>query len=143
MKQLLALALCVLSLTACADEKKVITHANLPQAAQTLMTQYVNAEDVLLITQEGRGPWAEYEILLTDQSHWEFNAKGALTKVEIASGIPDALIPELILNQVRTDYPKAIITEYSIDTRDQEIKLNNGIELTFNLQGKLLQTEID
>ncbi|MCQ2347785.1 MAG: PepSY-like domain-containing protein [Paludibacteraceae bacterium] len=143
MNRILLFALCALSLTACADDKKVITSTDLPQAARTLMTQYVNADDVLLITQEGRGPWTEYEIRLTDQSDWEFDAQGALTKVEILAGIPDELIPEPILHQVRTSYPKAIITEYSIDTRDQEVKLNNGIELTFNLQGKLLRTEVD
>lgn len=143
MKQILLLALCALSLTACADEKKVITTTDLPQAAQTLMAQYINTDDILLITQEGRAHWAEYEIRLTDQSDWEFDARGALTKVEILAGVPDALIPEPIRNQVRTSYPKATIIEYNIDTRDQEVKLNNGIELTFNLQGKLLRAEVD
>lgn len=143
MKRLFLFALCALSLTACADDKKVITFNALPQAAQTLMTQYINPTNVLLATQEGIGPWAEYEVAFNDQSKWEFNADGALEKVEMLTGVPEALVPSLILNQVRTTYPNALIIEYNIDTRDQEVKLNNGIEMTFNLQGLLIQTEID
>lgn len=142
MKKLL-LALCVLSLTACADEKKVITFDALPQAAQTLLSNFATPEDVLLVTQEGNGRWADYEVRMKDHSDWDFDAQGALESVEIRTGVPDALIPEVLLNQVRTFYPNAEIIEYNIDRHDQEIKLNNGIELTFSLSGKLLKTEID
>lgn len=143
MKKTLFLALCMLSITACADEKKVITFDALPQAAKATITQFVNTEDILLVTQEGYGRWADYEVRTTDQSDWEFDAKGTLENVEIKTGVPDALIPEIVLHQVRSSYPNAIIIEYNIDRHDQEVKLNNGIELTFSLSGKLLKTEVD
>ncbi|MCQ2347455.1 MAG: PepSY-like domain-containing protein [Paludibacteraceae bacterium] len=143
MKKFLFFALCALSLTACADDKRVITFASLPEAAQTIMAAYVNPDNVLLVTQEGRSRWAEYEVRMNDQSQWEFDAQGALEKVEILSGVPEALVPTVILNHVRALYPNAVIIEYTIDTRDQEIKLNNGIELTYDKKGNLLQTEVD
>lgn len=143
MKKLVVLAFFVLSLTACADEKKVITFATLPQAAKATMTQFVNTEDILLVTQEGSNRWAEYEVKMTDQSDWEFDAQGTLKNVEMKSGIPDALLPEIVLSQIHASYPNAYVVEYNIDKRDQEVKLNNGIELTFDLKGKLLKTEVD
>lgn len=143
MKKLVVLAFFVLSLTACADEKKVITFAALPQAAKATMTQFVNTEDILLVTQEGSNRWAEYEVKMTDQSDWEFDAQGTLKNVEMKSGIPDALLPEIVLSQIHASYPNAYVVEYNIDKRDQEVKLNNGIELTFDLKGKLLKTEVD
>ena len=143
MKHLLLLALCALTMTACADEKQVITFASLSTEAQTLMTQYINPDEVLLVTQEHQGRWAEYEVKMTDQSEWEFNAEGALEKVEIRTGIPKTLLPSAIVTYVHATFPQALIIEYSIDHRDEEVKLNNGIELTFDHQGKLLKTEID
>ncbi|MBQ0118905.1 MAG: PepSY-like domain-containing protein [Bacteroidales bacterium] len=143
MKKLVSIALCMLTLTACADEKKVITLEALPQAALNILTQHIQKENVLLVTQEGNGRWAEYEVRMNDQSDWEFDGQGSLEKVEIRSGVPADLIPAAILSQVRASYPNAIVIEYNIDRHDQEVKLNNGIELTFSLAGKLLKTEVD
>lgn len=143
MKRLFVFALCAVALTACADEKKVITFASLPEVAQATMTPYVNLDNILLVTQEGKGPWAEYEVRMNDQAQWEFDAHGALEKVEILTGVPEALLPTIIINQIRASYPKAVVIEFSIDARDQEVKLDNGIELTFDKKGLLIKTEID
>lgn len=143
MKKLVSIALCMLTLTACADEKKVITLEALPQAALNILTQHIQKENVLLVTQEGNGRWAEYEVRMNDQSDWEFDGQGSLEKVEIRGGVPADLIPAAILSQVRVSYPNAIVIEYNIDRHDQEVKLNNGIELTFSFAGKLLKTEVD
>lgn len=143
MRKFFLLALCALTMSACADDKKVITFDMLPDAAQALLKQYVNEQDVLVVAKAGKNIWADYEVLLPDCSEWDFDADGKLESVEMSTGVPDALIPEVIRTTVAKMYPNAIIVEYSIDHRDQEVKLNNRIELTFDLKGKLIETDID
>lgn len=59
------------------------------------------------------------------------------------TGVPAALVPEVIRTQVNQMYPNTIITKYSIDRRNQEVELINGIELTFDKVGRLLEADID
>ena len=143
MKKLFLIALCALSLSACADNKQVITFDQLPTTAQTMLSQYVDVKTILIVTKEDFGPFADYEVLTNDRSEWVFDADGSLESVKMYTGVPDALVPEVIRTQVNQMYPNTVITKYSIDKRDQEVELINGIELTFDKAGRLLEADID
>jgi len=141
MKKNLLIACCLISLLACADEKRVIEFTALPKASQQLLTQFANPQDILLITQDGTANWADFEVKFSDRSEWEFDAKGQLEQVEVPAGVPAGVLPEKIVQYIQAAYPKAVITQYAKDRRDQEVELNNGLELKFDLQGQLLRVK--
>lgn len=145
MKKLLIIAFCALSLSACADDTKVISYDLLPHAAKTLMQSYVDVQQVIVVTQEGRSFWADYDVLLSDQSQWEFDDKGNLESVRMMTGVPENLVPAAIRATVGKMYPEAIIVKYSVDKddREQDVELNNRIELTFDLTGALKEVDVD
>ena len=145
MKKVLLFAFMTLSLSACADDSKIISFDLLPNNAKTLLQQYVDVQQIIAVTQEGRSAWAEYDILLSDQSQWDFDNKGALESVRVLAGVPTELVPTTIQNTVTKMYPDALIVKYSIDKsdREQDVELNNHIELTFDLTGNLKEVDID
>lgn len=145
MKKVLLFAFMVLSLSACADDSKIISFDLLPDNAKTLLQQYVDVQQIIAVTQEGRSAWAEYDILLSDQSQWDFDNKGALESVRVLAGVPTELVPTTIQNTVTKMYPDALIIKYSIDKsdREQDVELNNHIELIFDLTGNLKEVDID
>lgn len=143
MKKLFLIVLCALSLSACADNKQVIAFDQLPATAQTMLSQYVDVKTIIIVTKEDFGPFADYEVLTNDRSEWDFDADGSLESVKMYTGVPAALVPEVIRTQVNQMYPNTIITKYSIDRRNQEVELINGIELTFDKVGRLLEADID
>ncbi len=143
MRKIFLSIFCALALTACADDDRPITFEQLPQAAQALLTQYVDPTTILLVTQDGVSMWADYDVLTNDRQEWGFNSDGSLESVKIYTGVPDALVPEVVRAYIQKMYPDAVIIKYSIDFRDQEVELNNRIELKFDLKGRLLEAEID
>lgn len=145
MKKLLIIAFCAFSLSACADDSKIISFDLLPDNAKTLLQQYVDVQQIIAVTQEGRSAWAEYDVLLSDRSQWDFDNKGALESVRVLAGVPNELVPTPIQTTVTKMYPDALIIKYSIDKsdREQEVELNNRIELTFDLSGALKEVDVD
>lgn len=145
MKKLFIIAFCTLSLSACADNSKVISFDLLPEAAKTLMQSYVDVQQVIVVTQDGRSAWADYDVLLSNQSQWSFDGKGNLESVRMMTGVPENLVPAAIRATVTKMYPEAIIVKYSVDKddREQDVELNNRIELTFDLNGALKEVDVD
>lgn len=145
MKKIFIIAFCALSLSACADNSKVISFDLLPDAAKTLMQSYLDVQQIIVVTQEGRSIWAEYDVLLSDQSKWDFDNKGSLESVRMMTGVPENLVPAAIRATVTEMYPDALIVKYSIDKndREQDVELNNRIELTFDLSGNLKEVDVD
>jgi hypothetical protein len=63
----------------------------------------------------------------------EFNKAGELTKVDCKqTEVPSALIPELVRQYVKANFPNAFITEWSKDDRRWKAELNSGLDLEFN-----------
>lgn len=142
MKRSFIMLCCMTCLMACADEKKVIEFNALPQVAQTTLTTYAQPQAIILVTQEGINVFTEYEVKMNDQSEWEFDAKGNVTSVEVAAGVPQALVPSAIMQYISKMYPTAIVVKYSQDRNEQEAKLDSGVELTFNKKGELIKTDL-
>jgi len=82
--------------------------------------------------------YREYEVYLSNGFELEFNQNFEITEIEGYSKIPDALIPQTILNYVNTNYPSNDIFEWELEYNIQEIELNNRIELLFSLSGDFI-----
>lgn len=146
MRRLCILAILFLSVTmAFAHRDKVTTDTSvLPAASRQFLTEHfatiavshIQVEKMMMVFTE------EYNVILTDGTNVEFDRKGNWKEVKRhKSAVPSALVPAQIQKFIRQKYPSATVVAISKDSRDYEVKLDNGTELKFNLKGKLIEID--
>lgn len=143
MKQLFTIlaGLLLCSLTASADDR-AISPTELPSAAkQFIESHFANIKITYTTTDKGLFE-SEYEVRLDDGTKIEFDRNGNWSEVANRHhALPVAIVPQPIADYVATNYPKAKILKIERDNRSTEVRLDNGMELTFNAAGRL--TEVD
>lgn len=123
--------LCV-CLTACTSEK-AITFEQLPADAQTLIKNHFANDPVSYVLQEREALTVEYEVRLASGSKLEFDSKGGLRKVDCdIRPVPEALIPQAVLDYVKNNFPDTTINEWGKDGRRWKAELSNKLELEFD-----------
>ena len=124
------MALC--SLTACAKEQ-VIAYDQVPEPAKAIVAAHFDASQISYVTMDKGLLDCDYDIKFNDGRSLEFNKAGELIKVDChQTEVPSALIPELVLQYVKANFPNAFITEWSKDDRRWKAELNSGLDLEFN-----------
>lgn len=76
-----------------------------------------------------------YEINLSGTIELEFNDVYQIISIETDTQLPNSVIPQNILDYVSQNYPNNVITGWELDDNLQQIELNNGLELDFDLNG--------
>lgn len=144
MKKSVTVALCALSLTACArDNKQVIAVDQLPQAAQTIIANYAQNEPVAVVVMEKDLLETDYEVRFVNGNEWKFDENGAVESLDNqVDFLPIELIPAPIAAYVDQNFAGQGIREYSVDRNDYEVTLTSGIELTFNKAFRLIETDL-
>ena len=124
------MALC--SLTACANEQ-VIPFDQVPEPAKAIVSAHFDASQISYVTVDKGLLDCDYDIKFNDGRSLEFNKAGELTKVDCKqTEVPSALIPELVRQYVKANFPNAFITEWGKDDRRWKAELNSGLDLEFN-----------
>ncbi|MDH6358578.1 PepSY-like domain-containing protein [Parabacteroides sp. PF5-9] len=83
-----------------------------------------------------------YDVILTDGTNIEFNRSGKWTDIDRRKQpIPTVLIPATIAAYVKTNFSDKQITSIERETREWSVKLDNGLELTFNKKGQLIEID--
>ena len=133
------IALC--SLTACAKEQ-VITFDQVPEPAKAIVTAHFDASQIAYVILDKGLLDADYEVKFSDGRSLEFNKAGELTKVDCKqTEVPSALIPELVRQYVKANFPNAFITEWGKDDRRWKAELSNGLDLEFNGKYEFLRID--
>lgn len=134
-------AMFMLSTNACfADNEVVVAPENLPAK----ITSYVNANfpksTVAHATKEREGMGFEYKVWLSEGYTLEFDRGERIKEIKGTTQLPDAVVPQAVRNDVATRYPGTYVVEWELYNRKaiQEVKLNNGVELLYNLQGMFI-----
>ena len=145
MKKFLFLALAALTLgsyTACADNDRPISVDQLPQKAQQFIKQHFPKEKIAFAKQERDFMEITYEVVFTSSTKVEFTKDGNWKEVDCKySTVPVAIIPAQIKNYVSQHYPDTSVVQIDRDKRDYEVKLTNGLELTFDLKFNLIDID--
>ncbi len=111
------------------------------KAKQFLATHFPN-EQVSLAKRERDLFETRYEVLLVNSVKVEFLGNGEWEEVDCRyQAVPEAIVPTTIVYSVRERYPDATIIEINRDRRDYELKLNNGLELAYDLNGRLIDID--
>jgi len=130
------------SLSLFAGDDKPISVDKLPVAAKEFITQHFSGTEISLATMDKELFDTTYEVFFTDGCKVEFGKNGQWTDIDCKySRVPQSAIPAEIYSFVTTRHPERYIKEIDRDRYDYEIKLDNGLELKFDLNFRL--TEYD
>ena len=136
---LVALVAVICSLIACADNDQLITFAQLPAPAQATVKQYFDEANVAFCTMDREWFGKEYKVQFNDGTEIKFESDGSIHKIDCQfRAVPDALIPELVLQQVKAQFPQAVIVEWGKDDRGWKAELSNQLELKFNSKYQMI-----
>ena len=145
MKKLLILAAAVFALgtsTVSADNDRPISVSELPEKAQQFIRQHFPTEKVSFAKMERELFYTTYEVIFTSSSKVEFLKNGDWKEVDCKySTVPAAIIPQQIAQYVSQYYPDTSVVQIDRDKRDYEVKLTNGLELTFDLKFNLIDID--
>ena len=123
-------------------DNKPVKFEKLPAAAQKFVKENFADNTVVLVTKDDDIVAPDYEVTLDNATVLQFSNTGALEKIEAyKAGVPQYLIPKKIQEYVSATYPEVFYREYEIERGRYEVKLSNGLELTFN--SALTLIEID
>lgn len=80
-----------------------------------------------------------YEVFFTNGNKVEFSKNGEWKDIDCEySRVPESAIPAKIREHIDTKHKGRYVKEIDRDKRDYEIKLDNGIELKFDLKFNLI-----
>ncbi len=144
MKQLafLLIALWITTPMGAIGDKVTTDVTQLPEECRMFIGKYYQDAPIAHIEIDKILWWdSGYEVILTDGTSIEFNASGEWKDIEGNRPVPAGLIPGFIREYVHELYPTLIVHAIEKDRGEYSIELSNGLELTFNHKGKLVEVD--
>jgi hypothetical protein len=129
-----------LALLSC-DKEEILPTSDLPGDIQTYINTHFPTHTIVQIIKDRDGMTKTYDILLSDNVGLEFNRKYEIIDIDGITQLPNSVIPDKILQYVATNYPSNFITDWELDDRNQQIELDNGLDLEFNMDGDFLRID--
>ncbi len=127
-----------------ADNDRYTKDVNqLPAISRQFISTYFNDANISHIVIEKNFFGVKgYEVLLTNGIDIEFNRSGEWKEVDgNHTIIPETIIPLNIASYVKTNFQGNDIITIEKETRECSVKLSNGLELTFNRKGNLIDID--
>ena len=139
----IAFALVFAFSTVKADERdRIITKEQLPAAAQQLIAKYFGELKISLVKEDRELVASNYEVVFADGTKLEFTRDGKWKEIDCRkNSVPAELVPQKINDFVANRYPEAKILQIDRDRNDYEVKLSNGLELTFDKKFNLVDID--
>lgn len=125
----------------CADHDKFIKIEQMPVTAQNFIQQHFPGIEVSYVKQDHDS----YEVRFSNGYEVDFDRKGEWDNVDCnQQAVPAsivALLPAGILQYVATNFPNTSICQIDKERNQYDIELTNGLELTFNAEGRFLRMD--
>ena len=130
-----------MSLTMSADDDdRVITFAQLPEAAQTFLKANFATKVPLLVTAD----WDDFTIRYESGEKIEFDRSGNWKDIECYNGkVPAEAVPGQISSYISQNYPGKSIIKIERHRSVYEVKINNGMEIEFNRNFQVIDMDYD
>ena len=117
--------------------------SNIPVPAQEFIKEYFPKSTVVLVEMDADDEGKEYCAWLNDGTKVEFDLQGEWKRVSRnKTGVPSRLVPPVITEYVKTNYPQDIISKLSKKTYGYKIELSDDMDLRFDPQGNFIE-EVD
>lgn len=112
-----------------------------PAITQFVTQHFPNATVQMVMPDED-----DIDVVLNDYTKIEFRLNNEWKKVDCEhsttfTAVPATIVPEQITAYVNTSFPGAIIKKLEKKYRGWEIELNNGLELKFNNNFKVMEID--
>ena len=118
------------------NDERAINVAQLPQTAQSFLTDNFSGKTVAFAVEERKFFGTEYEVVYTDRTEVSFRSDGEWESVETKyEQVPSSVVPAQIADFVaKGGFEGQFIKEISRDRYSWEITLSSGIEIKFDKQ---------
>ena len=117
--------------------------SNIPVPAQEFIKEYFPKSTVVLVEMDADDEGKEYCAWLNDGTKVEFDVLGEWKRVSRnKTGVPSRLVPPVITEYVKTNYPQDIISKLSKKSYGYKIELSDDMDLRFDPQGNFIE-EVD
>jgi hypothetical protein len=140
MKRLFLLALVPFLLISC-EKEEILPLTDIPSEISNYVSTHFPENPIIQAIKDTDGFELTYDITLEGGLFLEFNRKKEVIDIEGLTKLPDSVIPAKLLEYATTNYPDNYIIGWELDDRNQQIKLENGLELEFNMNGDFLRID--
>lgn len=124
------------------NDERQIEFSELPAKAQEFVKKNFPNEELSLVILDSGLISNEYDVIFTSGVKLEFKGDGEWENIKCRQGeVPAKLVPAQIADFVAKKYSAAKIIELKREHNEWEVKLNNGLELTFDKQFKLIDID--
>ncbi len=120
--------------TVTAGNSRAISREELPGMAQKIIKENFAKRKVAMMKLEtGFFEKTTYDVVFTNGDKIEFDDEGNWVEISCRRGaVPGQLVPSDIRSYLREHYPKTRVVEIEKSRNKYEVKLSNGLEITFN-----------
>lgn len=124
------------------DDDRPITIEELPSEARNFISLHFPGERVALALMERDFPDIDYKVVFATGAMAEFDRQGLWTEISCRySEMPAGIVPEPMEAKAAELYPDSRVTEIERGRKGYELKLDNGMELTFGTDFRLLDID--
>lgn len=139
-KILLPALFLIISIGVFGQNKKAAINS-IPSEIQNYVKNHFPNLSIVEVEMDYDDGFKEYEIELNDGTDLEFNHEFNIIKVDGKKHLPNSVIPHKITQYINDHYPNQKITDWEMKRNMQEVKLNNDIELEFDLNGDFIRID--
>jgi len=140
MKRLFLMALVPFMLMSC-EKEDILPLTDIPSEISNYVSTHFPDNPIIQAIKDTDGFELTYDITLEEGFFLEFNRKKEGIDIEGLTKLPDSVIPAKLLEYATSNYPDNFIIGWELDDRNQQIKLENGLELEFNMNGDFLRID--
>ena len=116
---------------------------NLPTEIRTYITTHYPSQLITESEIDKTDSTKTYEIKLNNATSLEFDYKKEIMDIDGNTELPKSVISSKIFDYVSINYPNNFITGWEMDEGcKQEVELNNGVDLEFDMNNDFLQVDI-
>ena len=135
-----SLVLLGFSVSAFAAKDRTITVAELPAVSQQFIKTHFAGVEVSYAQVDEEMFDKDYKVVFVNGAKVEFARNGEWTDVDCKYGeVPAAIVPQQIRDRVARDFAGRKIVSIDRDKRGYEAKLDNGLELKFDMKFRLIE----
>lgn len=114
---------------------------NTPTEIQQFLNTHYKDQNVVKFKTDKDKNLMKYKVTLSNNTKLEFDNNYKITEIDSKVKVPESVVPTAILAYVKANYPNNYITDWELDDLNQQVELNNGIELEFNMNGEFLRID--
>lgn len=140
MKRLFLMVTVPFLLTSC-EKQVILPLADFPSEISNYVSTHFPDNPIIQTVKDTDGFELTYDITLEGVVFLEFNRKKEIIDIEGFTRLPDSVIPARVLEHVTLNYSDNFIVGWELDGRNQQIKLENGLDLEFNMNGDFLRID--